>query len=93
MSDVSSEPSDSDATDVSSGDDSASPRNPPSLWLSYMRLLRLPNVFTAMADVLLGAFLVQDGDFPWLACALLLLSSACLYTSGMVLNDVYDIEI
>lgn len=55
--------------------------------------MRLPNVFTAMADVAMG-FLVTHPSFePIGAFILLLLSSSCLYIGGMVLNDVYDIDI
>jgi 4-hydroxybenzoate polyprenyltransferase len=61
------------------------------LW-DYARLCRVPNVFTALADVALGYLFAYGGwspvgSFLWLACA-----SASLYTAGMVLNDVYDVE-
>jgi 4-hydroxybenzoate polyprenyltransferase len=60
--------------------------------LAYLQLMRLPNVFTAMADICLS-FGFTDQDFSrrcgW---ALLLVSSSCLYTAGMVLNDVFDVE-
>jgi hypothetical protein len=55
--------------------------------------MRLPNVFTAIADVAMG-FLVTHGAFvspAKLAC--LVAASACLYTAGMVLNDVFDFAI
>lgn len=66
--------------------------------LDYLRLCRLPNVFTALADILMGYAFVQQGiAFPDLKSAgarlCLLVASAALYTAGMVLNDVYDIEI
>lgn len=68
--------------------------------LAYLQLVRVPNVFTAIADVLMG-FLVTHPeiavlDFPaWDLTNLLLLcgSSASLYTAGIVLNDVCDVEI
>ncbi len=65
----------------------------PSRLLSWLRLCRAPNVFTALADVSMG-FLVarraldEIGVFVCLAGA-----SACLYTAGMVLNDVFDVEV
>lgn len=68
---------------------------PTSTPLAYLQLLRLPNVFTAIADVLMGflfthaAFVPGDG---W-SLGLLVMASALLYTAGMVLNDVFDVAI
>src|SRR4051812_37355398 len=59
--------------------------------LAYLQLFRLPNVFTAIADVAMGFFLTQPVQSePWLVFALLVAASSLLYTAGMVLNDVYD---
>jgi len=65
----------------------------------YLELLRLPAVFTAMADVLMGAWFVSASPqaiaLPPLRLEVLLLlmaSSICLYLAGMVLNDVCDRE-
>ena len=78
--------------------------------LPYLQLLRLPTVFTAMADILLGFVLthrfiygpligsVNDGltqEFGWNqpgAFFGLLIASSCLYLSGMVFNDVFDVR-
>jgi 4-hydroxybenzoate polyprenyltransferase len=64
--------------------------------LPLARLLRLPNVFTAFADIGLGLCATAalspatvDGDFWWKA-ALLVLASGLLYTAGMVWNDYFD---
>lgn len=62
---------------------------------AYLELFRLPNVFTAIADVLMG-YLVTHPVFASVSaieCGLLVLASALLYTAGMVLNDVYDAHI
>jgi 4-hydroxybenzoate polyprenyltransferase len=63
---------------------------------TYAQLVRLPNVFTAMADIALGflALAALDRLPPGgvLSAGLLLLASACLYTGGMVWNDFFDIE-
>ena len=58
--------------------------------LAVAQLLRAPNVFTAVADILLGA-LAAGALFraPGLV-ALLALASACLYLSGMGWNDYFD---
>jgi 4-hydroxybenzoate polyprenyltransferase len=66
--------------------------SPPTLLLSYLRLLRIPNVFTALADVLMGYAVVRQEFTPLEPLAVLLVASACLYLAGMVLNDVFDVE-
>jgi 4-hydroxybenzoate polyprenyltransferase len=58
---------------------------------AWLQLLRLPAVFTALADIMLGYLLNHEGleEFdPNLA--LLGGASACLYLSGMVFNDIFD---
>jgi 4-hydroxybenzoate polyprenyltransferase len=59
---------------------------------AYLRLFRLPNVFTALADVTMGFLFVQSQLRPWPVYAVLAVASVCLYLAGMVLNDVYDVE-
>jgi len=57
----------------------------------YLELVRPANVATALADVLAGyavAGLSDNRALGWL-----LLSTACLYGGGVVLNDVFDREI
>ena len=60
---------------------------------AWLQLVRLPNAFTALADVMMG-FLVTHGnlqhagEFATLCC-----TSLSFYWAGMVLNDVYDVEI
>ena len=57
---------------------------------AYLQLLRLPNVFTAMADMLLGFLFTHQTLEPWPQFVLLLGSSSLLYLAGMVLNDYFD---
>jgi 4-hydroxybenzoate polyprenyltransferase len=57
--------------------------------LAFARLLRLPNVFTAVADPLAGWFIVGGGGQAWQLAALVG-ASACLYTAGIVFNDCFD---
>src|SRR5438309_11761671 len=61
--------------------------------LDFARLMRLPNAFTAIADICLGALVtgvaLPERLVPFL---FLLLASTCLYWSGMVWNDYFDIE-
>ena len=59
---------------------------------AYLELLRLPNVFTAMADILLGFLLTHRRLEPAGQFALLLAASSLLYLAGMVLNDYFDRE-
>jgi 4-hydroxybenzoate polyprenyltransferase len=62
----------------------------------WLRLVRLPNLATAVADPLAGFVIVAGlADLGWLPPAgwLALLASACLYAAGMVQNDVVDLEI
>lgn len=71
---------------------SGKPGATPSKLLSYLRLGRAPNVFTAMADVLMGYWFTHPViESPW-PLVWLLAASSCLYTAGMVLNDVFDVE-
>lgn len=59
---------------------------------AYLQLVRLPNVFTAMADIFLGFLLTHAPLDPWPEFVLLLLASSSLYLAGMVLNDVFDVR-
>lgn len=65
--------------------------------LAFAQLLRLPNVFTAFADVAAAACvgLALLPDWPpaafWVKAALLALASGSLYLAGMVWNDVFDL--
>ncbi len=63
---------------------------------TYLRLLRLPTVFTALADIFLGFLLTHltfvneetvalHASFLWLC-----LASAGIYLAGMVFNDFFD---
>jgi 4-hydroxybenzoate polyprenyltransferase len=64
--------------------------------LAYLQLVRLPTVFTAMADIILGYVLTHQyivGPDGWNQPEKffgLLVSSCCLYMAGMVFNDVFD---
>jgi 4-hydroxybenzoate polyprenyltransferase len=75
--------------------DSSENRPPIEILLAYLELVRAPNIFTAMADVVMGflfanPFLTSDQQ---LILALLVGASSCLYAAGVALNDVFDVEI
>jgi hypothetical protein len=61
---------------------------------AYLQLVRLPNLFTAMADVLMGFLFTHAalGSSDGWILGLLLGASTCLYAAGVVLNDVFDFE-
>ncbi|SPD75377.1 putative Ubiquinone biosynthesis protein UbiA [uncultured Desulfobacterium sp.] len=61
-----------------------------NLILSYLRLMRFPNAFTAMADVLAGYLIVMGSNIDWIDLLGLLLASTCVYSAGCVLNDISD---
>jgi len=53
-------------------------------------LVRLPNTFTAAADVVAGFLYAGGGIGAWASAAVLAVASACLYGGGAALNDVCD---
>jgi UbiA prenyltransferase family len=55
----------------------------------WLRLMRIPNVFTAFANVIAGVCMVRGGSFQ-LRDLLLVVASGALYSGGMVWNDYYD---
>lgn len=76
-----------------------SPSPPRSLaffpWRAYAQLVRLPNVFTALADICLGWLAALAAGTPttrWPSFIFLMGASALLYSAGMVWNDYFDIE-
>lgn len=65
----------------------------PNRWRAYLELLRLPNVFTALSNVLMGFLFVSRSPWDARVLAALAAASCCLYLAGIVLNDVFDLEI
>ena len=66
-----------------------------STFAGFLQLMRLPNVFTAMADVAMGyLFVMGDADLAnlWML-GVLLAASSLLYVGGVVMNDVVDREL
>lgn len=60
---------------------------------AWLELLRLPNLATAWADILMG-FLVTHASFQPLPVLLLLVgASSGFYLAGMVFNDLFDLEV
>ena len=63
----------------------------------WLRLVRLPNLATAVADVLAGFLVCAQMpamlSWPPAACWLAILASVGFYAAGMILNDVYDLAL
>lgn len=57
---------------------------------AWLELIRLPNVFTAIADIMAGYFIASGGDLDLRDLGLLIFSSSSLYAGGIVLNDFFD---
>ncbi|MBI3821531.1 MAG: UbiA family prenyltransferase [Planctomycetes bacterium] len=60
--------------------------------IPYAQLVRLPNTFTAMADIFLGALATGLLFQRWYVAICLLASSTLLYWSGMIWNDYKDVN-
>jgi len=60
--------------------------------LNYLKLIRFPNIFTTIPNIILGYFLFTDiKDTDYLDLSILLIVSILLYTGGVVLNDYFDL--
>ncbi len=59
---------------------------------AYCELVRAPNLFTAAADILAGYWLVTGEVQLSASLMLLLIASCCLYATGIIVNDLRDIE-
>jgi len=61
--------------------------------LAYLQLVRIPTVFTAVADIFLGYLLTHQSLDPIPTFAMLLVVSVCHYWTGMILNDYFDRDV
>ena len=64
----------------------------PSPWLPWLKLARISAAPSAVSNILAGYLLANSSWFPVTNLFLLAISSISLYMSGMVLNDLCDIE-
>ncbi len=64
----------------------------PNRLASWSQLVRLPNVFTVIADVSAAFMLVAHGPTPVTRFIVVVLAGITLYWAGMILNDVFDRE-
>ncbi|MFK8113172.1 MAG: UbiA family prenyltransferase [Rubripirellula sp.] len=70
----------------------ANHQSPPSALVAWAQLVRLPNVFTVLADVGAAYLLVAQGPQPVGRFLCVLASAIALYWAGMILNDVFDVS-
>lgn len=62
--------------------------------LNYFKLVRIPNVFTTISNILLGyIFFTSIDHFDYFDIFKLISISVFLYIGGMILNDYFDIKI
>ncbi len=69
--------------------------SPATMFRALLELLRVPNLFTAAADVAMGVLFVTPllGASDTFALAALVGASCLLYAAGVVLNDVFDVHL
>ncbi len=83
------------STDPTDNNSPESDTKRPSRLRAYLELIRLPNLFTAVADVAMGVLFVQAlaGPTDIALLAVLATASVLLYAAGVVLNDLFDVEV
>jgi 4-hydroxybenzoate polyprenyltransferase len=59
---------------------------------AWLQLVRLPNLFTAMADIVAGTVVAAGALRLTSHLAFGMLASSLLYAGGVALNDVFDFE-
>lgn len=69
------------------------PAAPSGKGLALLQLIRLPTVFSAAADIVLGFLLTHPTLEPAGTFGLLLVASICFYWTGMILNDFFDRDV
>ncbi len=69
--------------------------SPSDRFRAYLELLRIPNLFTAAADVVMGFLITHEliGSQEGGLLAALVGASVLLYAGGVVLNDVFDFKV
>ena len=60
---------------------------------NIFQLVRFPGIFTAFSNVLIGFFLVSNGNFEFNALPFLLTTTGLLFAGTMVMNDYADHKI
>jgi len=58
-----------------------------------LQLIRFPGIFTAFSNVLIGFFLISNGNFEFSSLPYLLTTTGLLFSGGMMMNDYVDQKI
>lgn len=59
---------------------------------AWLQLARLPNLPSAVSNILAGYTVAHGIWSPGTHLGLLVVASGCFYSAGMILNDVFDVE-
>lgn len=62
-------------------------------FLDYLRLMRIPGAFTVVSNITAAHIVAVAATPQWVPLLLTILVSLGLYHSGMVINDIIDVEI
>lgn len=63
------------------------------MYKDYLQLVRIPGIFTAFSNVLIGYFFLVYSNPDFLPFPFLLVTSGMLFSGGMILNDYFDFNI
>ena len=63
------------------------------MFKEYLQLVRLPGIFTAFSNVLIGYFFSFSFDSEIIFLPFLLTTSGLLFCSGMIFNDYFDYNV
>lgn len=63
------------------------------MFKEYFQLIRIPGIFTAFSNVLIGYFFAINQNPDFLQLPYLLVTSGMLFSAGMILNDYFDFNI
>ena len=63
------------------------------MFKEYLQLIRIPGIFTAFSNVLIGYFFSLSHNPEFTSLPFLLVTSGMLFSAGMVFNDFFDLNI
>lgn len=63
------------------------------MYKDYLQLVRIPGIFTALSNVLIGYFFSISQNLDFIFPPFLLVTSGLLFSAGMIFNDFFDFKI
>ena len=63
------------------------------MYKEYLQLVRIPGIFTAFSNVLIGYFFIISFYSEFNSLPFLLVTSGLLFSAGMIFNDIFDLKI